>query len=411
MSIRVTIEALGAQGDGLASHDGAHVFVPYTLAGEEVEITQPEAGRALPIAILKASEDRIDPICNHFARCGGCALQHLAPSHYSAFKRDGLIKTLDQAGVEVAEILPTWQAPLGARRRAGFGFARVEKEFALAFQEKGSINPVALEMCPVIHPDITQHMDALAAFGRLAHQHHKTRLNVTLSDNGLDVALSQVKPIAPREEKALIQLAASMGFIARFSVNGEVLVSLRPASHQMGTASVVPPPGGFLQAVKAAEDEMVSFALKHLKGAKKIADLFAGCGAFSFPLAGLAPVEALESERAALKALEDAKKSARGIKELIATPRDLYKEPLSGKRLRGFDGLMIDPPRAGAKAQCEAIAENPPPRLVMASCNPQSFARDAAILQKAGYRITELLPVDQFLYSPHLELIAAFERG
>ena len=317
--------------------------------------------------------------------------------------------TLAQARIET-EFLPLWQAPLAARRRASFGFARKGEAFHLAFQERGSINPVALDVCPVMVPQITDVMGELAQFARFAHQHHKTRLVVSASLNGLDVALNQDVPLIEAMERKAVALAASYPFIARFSINGKIALQVRAPMQPMGLAEVNPPPGSFLQAVKEAEDEMAAFAVQHLRGAKNIADLFAGCGAFTFPLAKKATVTAFESEPLAIEAIMDAKRRVSGLKAVNVQERDLFKEPLAGKRLREFDGLMIDPPRAGAKTQVEAILKYPAPKIVMASCNPASFARDARALIEGGYTLKALKPIDQFLYSPHMELIAAFKR-
>lgn len=103
-------------------------------------------------------------------------------------------------------------------------------------------------------------------------------------------------------------------------------------------------------------------------------------------------------------------RNAPGLKRLIGKSRDLFRRPLNSEELKGLDAIVIDPPRAGAAAQSAELAKSGPDRIAFLSCNPATFARDARMLVDGGYRLERVLPVDQFRWSPHVELAAQFNR-
>jgi 23S rRNA (uracil1939-C5)-methyltransferase len=162
--------------------------------------------------------------------------------------------------------------------------------------------------------------------------------------------------------------------------------------------------------VPEAEAAMVRFALEAADGARKIADLYCGVGAFSFPLARIAPVMAADVSAQAIAALTRARGRAPGLKAIAATARDLDRRPVSAEELTDVDLVLFDPPRAGAETQVREIARSRTPRVIGVSCNPTTFARDARILADGGFRLVEVLPVDQFLWSPHIEMVGTFSR-
>jgi 23S rRNA (uracil1939-C5)-methyltransferase len=175
------------------------------------------------------------------------------------------------------------------------------------------------------------------------------------------------------------------------------------------------PPGGFLQATHEGEQALVAAVLAAVEAAEQragkrvrsVADLFCGAGAFAFPLARAGMrVHAIDADAALLQAMT----AARGTYRITAEQRDLFAQPLSASELKGFDAVVFDPPRAGARAQAEELARSAVPIIAAVSCNPSTFARDARILVDGGYRLETVTPVDQFLWSPHLELVAIFRR-
>ena len=140
------------------------------------------------------------------------------------------------------------------------------------------------------------------------------------------------------------------------------------------------------------------------------ADLFAGVGTFALRLARRGSVLAVEGDEAAAAAIGTAARRAKGLKPITARRRDLFRNPLAPEELRDFAAVVFDPPRAGAKAQAEALAAAGVPRIVAVSCNPATLARDARILIDGGYRLTRVLPIDQFVFSSEIEAVATFER-
>ncbi len=178
----------------------------------------------------------------------------------------------------------------------------------------------------------------------------------------------------------------------------------------VGGAALSPSAGGFLQASAAAEAAMAEAVLRHVGDARPVLDLFAGCGTFSLRLARNTPVTAVEGDAALLAALDLSVRRSRGLKPITTRRRDLFRNPMSPTELAAFAAVVFDPPAAGAKAQAEALAQSRVQRIAAVSCNPATLARDARILLDGGYRLERVLPVDQFLFSPEIEVVATFSR-
>ena len=169
------------------------------------------------------------------------------------------------------------------------------------------------------------------------------------------------------------------------------------------------PPNPFLQSTREGEEALQAQVLKTVSKAKMVADLFAGVGTFALPLARKAKVHAVEQEVPALAALAEAAK-APGLKPVTTEVRDLFKLPLTPMELNAYDAVVLDPPRAGAEAQVGALANSRVPVIAYVSCDAASFARDGALLVKGGYRMGPVTPIDQFLWSSHIELAGSFRR-
>jgi len=144
--------------------------------------------------------------------------------------------------------------------------------------------------------------------------------------------------------------------------------------------------------------------------AKRVADLFSGLGTFTFALAERAAVDAYEESAAALTALAEAARHTPKLKPIETHRRDLFRDPLGWQELKAYDAVVFDPPRAGAAAQAEQLAKSKVKRLVAVSCNPGTLARDLRTLVDGGYEITRVVPVDQFLFSSHVEVVAHLAR-
>jgi 23S rRNA (uracil1939-C5)-methyltransferase len=245
----------------------------------------------------------------------------------------------------------------------------------------------------------------------LVTQKFPLRLTVTLAANGLDVALEDLPAELPPEIRERLAREAAAASLARVTVAGDTLYQSTVPAVRFGEANVVLPPRAFLQAAPAAEAEMVRLVTAAAAGAKRVADLFCGLGTFTFPLAERAPVLAVDGDKQAIAALQGAAKRAPGLKPIDTKVRDLFREPLAGKELEGFEAVVFDPPRAGAAAQAAALAGSKVQTVIAVSCNPATLARDARILIDGGFKLEAVTPIDQFLYSPHVEAVAVFRRA
>jgi len=407
MHREVTIERLGAGGDGVAEN-GA-LFVPFTLPGERARVEiEPDGKHARLVELIEPSKERVEPICRHFGTCGGCALQHLELAAYLRWKQEQVVTTLRARGLD-AEVEEVRAVPAGSRRRASFALERNREGLALGYKRVRSHELVNIETCPVLSPKIVASMEGLkAALAPFLHPKRELRLTLTETPQGLDLVVEGAKT----SPSALAQLgahAAKLG-IARCTMNGELVAQFAAPTVEFSGAAVALPPGAFLQASAASEAVLVDLVREFVGKAKQIADLFAGLGTFAFALAANASVDAFEEDGAALAALGDAARKMSGLKPIRTFRRDLFGSPLGPKELRRYDAVVFDPPRAGAMAQAEMLAKSEVRKLVAVSCNPGTLARDLRILVDGGYRIGRVVPVDQFLFSPHIEVVAELSR-
>ncbi len=410
--LEVEIVSLGAQADGIAETPGGPLYVPYVLPGERVRIAPEEGGRAHLAAILSPSPQRISPACRHFTRCGGCAIQHAAPNFYAAWKRDLIAAALKARGIET-DIAPLVRAEPRSRRRATFAVTRTKKGAMVGYYARGSHEIVPLSECPLVVPEIEKAIPSLgeivsAGLSRSA----RASVLVTATKNGLDLAVTGGKPLDGPLRAELGQRAAAAD-IARLSWDGEIVAERRLPEIVLSGLRVSLPVGGFLQPTAEGEAALVKLVREGVGKPRRVADLFAGCGTFTCALADNASVHAVEGEGKALAALERAVREqgpSRGLKPVTTEKRDLARRPLLAEEMAKYDAVVIDPPRTGAQAQAEEIAKSEVPVVVSVSCNPATFARDARLLLDRGYRLDGVTPVDQFLWSPHLEVVGIFRR-
>ncbi|MGO7417491.1 class I SAM-dependent RNA methyltransferase [Rhizobium ruizarguesonis] len=411
----VTIEKLGAQGDGIASSAGGPVYVPFSLPGETVAIARVKSQGTI-MSITTPSPDRQEPPCRHFGpdgvngTCGGCTLQHMADAPYGAFKRQLVIDALKSKGLtpEVGEIVP---ARPGERRRVVFAARKTEKDMLIGFNQAESHHIVAIEECPISSAGIIARLPAIRAISAsLATSAEPFRVAVLETLSGLDISVDEVKKLSDPQRRKAIETALSLRGIARVSLNGEILVEPSKPMVEFGGVQVSPPPGGFTQATKPAEEAMAELVTAHAGKAKRIADLFAGAGTFSLRLARIGRVHAVEAEAKALAALDHAARNTQGLKPVTVEKRDLFRRPLMTQEFKPYDVVVFDPPRAGAEFQCQELARSGVKKIVAVSCNPLTLARDLAILVEGGYRITGVTPIDQFLWTSHVEVVATLEK-
>jgi 23S rRNA (uracil1939-C5)-methyltransferase len=399
------IVRLGAQGDGIALSADGERFVPFALPGEHVR----EPSQGLPAILSSPSPERRAPICKHFGTCGGCVAQHMSDALYAEWKRGIIVEALRHRGLD-ADVAPLARIPLATRRRAVLTAQRTASGVVLGYHRRRSHELFAVEECPVLTPAIVLQLAALRAVIATLDA-TDVRVTVLATPSGLDVELDAEKPALAFKVARLVQTAAPLARIARVSANGAtVFERTRPMLDIDGTA-VVPPPGAFVQAVGEAERLMAEAVLQATPKAKRIADLFTGIGTFTLRLARRARVLAIDSDRRAITALEAAARQGQGLKPIETRVRDLFRDPLSPRELDVFDAVVFDPPYAGAKVQAEALARAKVPVVAAVSCNPATLARDLRILVDGGYRIERIVPIDQFLYSAHVETVAILRRG
>lgn len=405
------IEAMGGEGDGIA-HGPA--FVPFTLPGERV-LARGGGERRELVEVIESSPERVSPPCPHFFACGGCALQHWAHAPYLAWKVERLVSTLARERLQ-AEMLPPFAAAPLTRRRVALHARKGDRQAArLGYKMRRSWDLVDINVCPISDPKLQAAIPALKRLAAPLFEHPKSAptLHTTVTATGLDIDITGVEAKSGGlSADARMQIAerAAEADIARVTLSGEVAYMARQPTVRLGAATVALPPGAFLQATPEAEVAMASFVAQAAAGATRIADLYCGVGTFTFRLAEVAPVLAADFAPEAIGALTAAIATAPGLKGVTAEARDLVRRPVLAEELRKIDVAVFDPPRAGAAEQAAELARSKVARVIGVSCNPATFARDARTLVDAGFRLERILPVDQFLWSPHIELVGVFSR-
>ncbi len=415
--IELVVSKLGSEGVGVAYREGRPIVIAGALPDERVRISLPPgAGEAKLLAVLDASPDRKAPVCRHFGACGGCTLQHLATARYDDFKRHLITEALRRHGLARVEVTPVIVSPAGSRRRTVLEAGRRGDAVTLGFHGRASHARIDLQECPVLAPPLVALLGPLRDLLRLyLKSGERMTVHLALLDTGIDLGLvlPRVPDLAVSESLAAF---ADVQGLARvwWRVGNDAAVPAairRQALVSFGPVAVTAPMGGFLQATTQGQEALIRLVAEATAGARRIADLFAGCGTFSLPLAAAgASVHAVEMDPAGLAALGAAARVAR-LPGVTTEARDLETRPITADVLRRFDAVVFDPPRAGARAQSAEIAKADLGLAVAVSCNPATFARDAAILRAGGWRLERVTPVDQFLWSSHVELVGVFTRG
>jgi 23S rRNA (uracil1939-C5)-methyltransferase len=410
LAVTLTIDRLGERGEGQAKGPHGAVFVPYALAGETI-VAEVDGERGHLAEILTPSPDRIMAICPHYGICGGCAVQTLSYLPYRAWKRGLLLEALRHANVCAENIGDLVDAHGEGRRRATLHARLKPREgMQVGFMQARAHDLVAISACPVLDAAMDAAIPAAKALAdALAPLEKPLDILITATSSGLDVDLRGCGPFDHTMTQQVIGIAQDKD-LARVSNHSVIVIERRAPMLAMGEAYVVMPPGAFLQATLAGEEALAERVVTALQGVRRIYDLFAGLGTFSLRLAKTAEVQAFDLDEAALSALDKAARLTKGVREVSVTKRDLFRRPLSVLELSGVDALVFDPPRAGAELQARAIAQSQIPLVVAVSCNARSFARDAALLCAGGYRLEQVDPIDQFRFSPHVEIVGIFRR-
>jgi 23S rRNA (uracil1939-C5)-methyltransferase len=415
-TVELMIDTVGARGDGVARLDGEAVFVPFTVAGDRVlariEGKRGDGLTAALIEVLEPGPGRATPICGHYGRCGGCSAQHLDDSLYAEWKRDLLLTQLARQGLSEVPVEPLVRVPPASRRRADFTFTRAKGRVLLGFNGRATHTVIDIERCPLLDPMLG---DALPGLRRMLDGiavEGGGQMIVTLTEGGLDV-LVEAPARLDLFERETLAAAAETQDLARLHWRRpgdgfiEPIARRRPALVRFGGVAVEPAPGAFLQPTRGGELAITNLILSAIPPNVPVADLYAGCGSFSLPLALRGPVRAVEGEQGPVVALETAARAV-GL-PLTAEVRDLARRPLAAHELKSYPAAVLDPPRAGAANQVAELAKRiagGPTTIAMVSCNPATLARDLRTLCDGGWRIERIAPIDQFPWSAHLEAVA-----
>lgn len=424
--IDVVISTVGARGDGVGRDaNGRTLFVAGALAGERVRVVVEDTAGAAPrgrlVEVLEPSSGRAVPDCRHFLDCGGCVAQHMDVGLYENWKRGIVADALARAGV-AANVGPLQPVPKASRRRARLFAVRTANGVAVGFHASGSHRVVDMAMCPAVEPALFAFVAPLRAFlAEVLDPAARAEAEAQAVDGALDVVLRLPRSLDRGMREHLVAFGREAG-LARIGwqplAKGrrartkapETVAEFSAVRAVFGGIPVALPPLAFLQASVAGERALVAAVTASLADGIRVADLYAGAGTFTLPLARTRHVAAFDAAADLIAAL-DAGARAGGLgPRVTAAARDLERRPLGARELAAYDAAVFDPPRGGAEAQARELAKSEVGTVVAVSCNPATFARDARILIDGGYEIGPVMPIDQFRWTRHLELVAVFRR-
>ncbi len=410
-NMRLKIDRIGHEGDGIAFNNEDIFYIPYVLAGEEIE-AQIDGNRGQIVEIISKSDERIDAICPKFKTCGGCSLQHWQSKNILEWKSNTISSALNRVGIN-CEKVETIEAFASGRRRAKFNAKRVKGELSFGFMAARSHEIIDIDKCPILSPNLANNILKIRELIRsLTQANEELEVLVTDCDNGIDVDITGLKPLSKynRGELETLAKACENAKIARLTLNGEDAYFQTHPFVKIGNAIIELPAGAFLQATKTCENLIAQTMLKWAKGSKRAIDLFAGIGTFSVQIKDLCETNAYEIHQPSILALNKAAKSMAGGRTLKGFSRDLFRVPVSPLEMKNIDLVILDPARAGAEAQVKQLIRTKIPKIIYISCEPNSFARDAKILIDGGYKLKEVKGFDQFQFSTHVEMMGLFTK-
>jgi 23S rRNA (uracil1939-C5)-methyltransferase len=407
--VRVNIERIGHHGDGVAMGDAGPIYAPGLLPGEIAD-GDLEGDKLTNIRIVTPSAQRVKPPCAHAKACGGCLMQHASDEFVAGWKVDIVKGALAGQGLS-ADFQPLITSAARSRRRATLTGRKTKTGVLMGFHARGADTLIPVPNCQLLLPSLIRSFPGLEALVKLGSTRSvEIQMTVTHSAAGHDVAVTGGKMLDGELRMELARVAETSG-IARLTWSGEMVALRAHPQQRFGRVLVTPPPGAFLQATAHGEAALLAAIERALGPARRIADLFAGCGTFTLPLAERSEVHAVESEAPMMTALDKGARGVEGLKRVTTEARDLFRRPLEPDELKSFDAVVIDPPRAGAEAQMLTLAASVVPVVASVSCNPITFARDARILTDGGYSLDWIQVIDQFRWSSHVELVGRFSKG
>lgn len=373
--------------------------------------------------------------CSLNGICGGCVYRHLDEDAYRQLKVKNFEKILSGINSHSYKLNSPVFISDGSRRRASFAFRYNKKGLVVGFNKNASDEVINIENCPLLTGGLNtalpfiRHLLSAVCAEPYNIKKGKKIIRQTISsgdvfvceaDNGIDVVLEYDAPLELNHRMAIFELSQSNNQIIRishrhsaFSMPETIIEKSRPFI-TVGNYNVFIPAGTFLQPSAAGQEVLGCLVINCLTDVKgHIADLFCGVGTFSYMMAALENIKitAIDSSEALLKGFKDSV-NANQIPNIDIICKNLFKYPLDANELKDLSAIVFDPPRAGAKAVCSALASATikPEIVVAVSCNPATFVNDANTLLSGGYNLTEITMVDQFVYSNHSELVACFTK-
>ncbi|ORU94132.1 MAG: 23S rRNA (uracil(1939)-C(5))-methyltransferase [Cycloclasticus sp. symbiont of Poecilosclerida sp. N] len=423
------IQSLAHDGKGVAHVDGKVVFIANALPGEQVvfEYTRKkkDIAEGRVTEVLKASEDRVEPGCQHYSICGGCSFQHLDPEKQILAKQSILVDQFKSiAHISDVELWPALTGPhWGYRNKARLGVKDVPKKgrVLVGFREKASSFLAEIESCEVLHPSVGKRlMDLSVLIGNLSIKDKIPQIEVSICDHRTALVFRVLEPLSSEDEAILAEFEKSADVdIYTQSKGPNTITPLRgekPAlSYQLpNDVTLYFGPSDFVQVNVEINNSMINRALQtlDLNESDNVLDLFCGLGNFSLPMARVAGhVTGVEgNDDLILRAKDNADKN--GIENVGFYTANLMQEladqPWTKKK---YNKVLIDPPRLGAKEILHYLAKWGAQQVLYISCNPSTLARDAAILvNKLGYTLKRTGVMDMFPHTSHVESIALFEK-
>ncbi len=423
---------LSHEAQGIARLDGRAIFIDGALPGEVVE-AQVFAKRkgvqeARLLKVIQASPDRVEPLCQHYALCGGCAEQHLAPHKQLEYKQNQLLDNLARIGkVSPKQVIPALQVNISNyRRRARLGARWVpQKERTLVgFRERNSNKLAFLTRCDVLAKPLDTLIDPLSVMlGSLSVRDKVPQVECAVADNITALVIRILQDLTESDTATLHAFAAQHGVQIYLQREGYDSIrplnpdTLKPLTYALPDHAVTFEflPNDFIQVNGELNKAMINQALAWLdvKSADSVLDLFCGLGNFSLPLARRAArVVGVEGEASLVaRARQNALRNGLTNAEFITA--NLFEDQVGTPWAKQkFDKVLLDPPRAGAREILPVVAHSGASRVVYVSCHPGSLARDAGILvNELGFTLTAAGVMDMFPHTAHVESMAVFDRG
>tara|TARA_B100001059_G_C17815731_1_gene575103 strand:- start:1111 stop:2310 length:1200 start_codon:yes stop_codon:yes gene_type:complete len=397
---KAVIESIDTNGAGITSEG---IKIPGTLPGEQILINNNK------LKVIKPAKTRVTPVCSHYKNCGGCTIQHAKSSFIKEWKLNIIESCLTERGIKT-DIRPIQTSESESRRRATFHGRKTKRNLIVGFFKKGSHELVSTEKCKLIDPRIISKYPLFRELTKMGAT-RKSVINIvtTLTSSGLDLNIINGKTL-DAETKGEISGVCEVFKIARITWNGDLLAQFSPPTIMFNKLAVTIEPETFLQATEQGQETLIKNVSDSVKGASNVIDLFSGCGTFSLPIAQYAKILAVDKSESMLSTLASAWRKNHGLKEIVCRAQDLFKNPILKDELNLFDTVIIDPPRSGAEFQISEISDSKITRVSSVSCNPKTFSRDAKILIDGGFTLDWVQPIDQFLWSSHIEIVSQFSR-